>query len=215
MKNIIILLIAFLLTKTSSAQKAVVTVDKITCQEDLSGYYLEITLKKGNRIWIRKTKDYHMESLLDEGLTNQDRLEVIRALKPYFTDYSRSCKKVSRYYINSFQIEYENMPVPKSKNYNIAIDAMFAFNRLFCPSYLHHISTYPVLFNSKTLKEANNDPKLIKQMADRYLKLFQAKEKSASNKNPFMTRDDLNYLNQGAIKWWDMMIVEKGIREDI
>lgn len=215
MKNINILLAVFLITKTSSAQKAVVTVDKIPCKEDFSGYYLEITLKKGDRIWIRKTKDYHMESLLDEELTNEDRLEVVRALKPCFTDYAQSCKKVSRYYINSFQIEYENMPVPTSRNYNIAIDAMFALNRLFCPSYLHHISTYPVLFNSKTLKEANNDPKLIKQMSNRYLKLFQKKEKSTSNKNPFITRDDLNYLNQGPVKWWDMMIVEKSIRQDI
>ncbi|MEJ5089406.1 hypothetical protein D3C87_1262370 [compost metagenome] len=215
MKNVIILLAVFLLTKISSAQKAVVTVDKIPCKEDVSGYYLEITLKKGDRIWIRTTKDYYMESLLDEGLTNEDRLEVVRALKPCFTDYAQSCKKVSRYYINSFQIEYENMPIPTSRNYNIAIDAMFALNRLFCPSYLHHISTYPVLFNSKTLKEANNDPKLIKQMSNRYLKLFQKKEKSTSNKNPFITRDDLNYLNQGPVKWWDMMIVEKSIRQDI
>lgn len=215
MKNVIIFLTVFLLTKTSSAQKAVVTVDKIPCREDVSGYHLEITLKKGDRIWIRTTKDYYMESLLDEGLTNEDRLEVARALKPCFTDYAQSCKKVSKYYINSFQIEYENMPVPVSRNYNIAIDAMFALNRLFCPSNLHHISTYPVLFNSKTLKEANNDPKLIKQMSDRYLKLFQKKEKSTSNENPFITRDDLNYLNQGTVKWWDMMIVEKSIRQDI
>ncbi|WP_400263044.1 transposase [Sphingobacterium sp. SG20118] len=38
---------------------------------------------------------------------------------------------------------------------------------------------------------------------------------SASNKNSFISREDLNYLNQGTVKCWDMMIIEKGIKKDI
>ena len=215
MKNIVFIIIFLLIAESSYAQKVLVNVEKVACHEDFQGFYLKITLKKRGKIWVRETKDYHMKSLLDEELTNEDRFEVMRALIPCFNDYSQSCNKVERYYIDSFQIEYPGMPVPNSKSYNIAIDAMFALNRLFYPSYLHRISTYPVLFDSKTLKEVNNEPKFIKQMADKYLEWFKLKQDSTFLKDSFMPIDDLKFLNQGTVKWWDMMLVEKGERESI
>ncbi|GGH28865.1 hypothetical protein GCM10011418_39760 [Sphingobacterium alkalisoli] len=192
-----------------------VKVEKIPCKEEYDGFYLKITIQKGNNIWVRNTNNYHMEALYDSKLTYNDRLEVVEALLPCLNDYTLSCKKVDRYYVNSFQIEYQGMPIPKSKRYNIAVDAMFAINRLFYHAYLHKVSTYPVLFDSSSMQEVNENPKSLQKMANIYREWLAERSLTKATNTLDLILDDLKYFNKGVVKWWDMMIVSMGIRDSI
>lgn len=198
-------------------QPTQVDVKKIK-ENESSGYYLKITIVKNGITYIRNSKDYDIDMYLDKlggQLNVADISLIIKKIIPFINDYSRASTKVRKYYINSTQIDYIGMPKPKSVRYPLAIDAMFAINRLFYSLYLHRVSTYPLLYDSKTLAEVNNNPKMIKLMAKRYYLWLDLINSGKYSRIQILSSEFAQFLNKGRVKWWDMMIVYKGIRDDI
>ncbi|MDR2270605.1 MAG: hypothetical protein LBF27_06835 [Sphingobacterium sp.] len=198
-------------------QRTQVNVEKIKESKN-SGYYLKITIVKNGIKYIRNSKDYDIDMYLDKlgGQLNVADISLItEKIIPYINDYSLASTRVRKYYITSTQIDYQGMPKPKSLRYPLAIDAMFAINRLFYSLYLHRISTYPVLYDSKTLAEVNDNPTMVRLMAKRYYQWFDLVKSAKYSRIQILSSEFAQFLNKGTVKWWDMMIVSKGIRDDI
>ncbi|EFK58552.1 hypothetical protein ACFU8T_21260 [Sphingobacterium spiritivorum] len=213
----ILLFICILCQFRVYGQKANVVVEKVKCNINKEGYFLRINITKGSEKYIRETKDYFMQSVFEKNINDQDVLEVMKQLIPCFEDISLSCQDVKKYYINSTQLDFQDMPEPKSKNYTIAVDAMFAINRLVFNAGLHKISTFPVMFDSKTMKEVNSNPEKVSHMARRYKMWYKLLENELETKGKINWYNNkvVRYLNQGTVKWWDMILVEKGIRASL
>ncbi|QQT32026.1 hypothetical protein I6I99_05490 [Sphingobacterium multivorum] len=80
---------------------------------------------------------------------------------------------------------------------------------------LSEYSTYPVLYDSKTLREVNDNSTMIKSMAKRYYQWLQLVEHSNYSKRDILSTEFARFLNRGRVKWWDMMLVSKGVQKEI
>ena len=96
------------------------------------------------------------------------KIPIIKALLELSEDSSLCCKPVARYGSNQNQ----RKTVPKSATYNLQIDALYTLNMIAFGSYIRTYSPYPVLYDTTTMEEINNDPSKIKEVFEIYRKWF-------------------------------------------
>jgi len=168
-----------------------ISVSKTACSNSITGYFLNVEVKKEN-ILLDNEKvyyDYHEMHRLCDSL----KIRIIQKLFQFVSDTSTCCRKVGLY-DNS---EYGGCSAyqPQSKNFSIGIEALFIINRICYGSVINRVSCYPVLYNAETMKEVNDTNSLINVMVERYKEWFMMYKDSG--KLP-----DYRFLNDGQIKWW-------------
>lgn len=217
MRFLICLFISLNSILLSSAQQIKVEVNKFQ-EKNTKAYYLKIKIEKNGVSYERDTREAFIGLFMDDlggKLSVSDICLLVKEILPYTHDYSMSSQKVKPYYLISYQQVYKGLPKPKSKTYPIAIDAMFAINRLLYTEIIYSLSTYPVLYDSKTLREVNDNSTMIKSMAKRYYQWLHLIEHSNYSKRDILSKEFARFLNRGRVKWWDMMLVSRGVRKEI
>lgn len=182
------------------------------------GYYLKIRIEKNGVNYERDTRETFIGVFMDdlgEKLSVYDICLIVREILPYTNDYSISSQKVKHYYLVSYQQMYKGLPAPKSKTYPIAVDAMFAINRLLYTEVIYSLSTYPVLYDSRSFREVNDNSTMVKLMAKRYYQWLDLIEHSNYSKKDILSTEFAQFLNRGRVKWWDMILVSRGIQKEI
>ena len=102
------------------------------------------------------------------GAADSLKIPIIKALLELSEDSSLCCKAVKRYGSNQNQGKI----VPKSATYNLQIDALYTLNMIAFGSYIRTYCPYPVLYDTTTMEEINNDPSKIKEVFEIYRKWF-------------------------------------------
>ncbi len=153
----------------ASGQGDAFTVEKKECffKKKYSGSKLLIHYIKDS---IRKSTSpysYGLDDLVQ--LPDAKKLEIIDQLLKYENDTTTCCLDVIGRGYNGIE---GCRGVPKSKRFNIQIDALFMINRLAWPKITELYSCYNVLVDTLTNEEINNDPKKIKLLFQDYRKWY-------------------------------------------
>jgi hypothetical protein len=171
--------------------QVVVHVSKVPCMGN-SGYFIEVGVRnRGNLLDSTGRKYYDYSDIY--RLPDSIKIEIIEKIFNFTSDSSLCCKEVRG---------YENMDYPGCFNqkpsedkFSIRVEALFIINRIAYNSFTSKIGCYPVLYDTETLQEVNDDNCLISIMVKRYKEWFKIYKET--EKLP-----DYYFLNRGRIKWW-------------
>jgi len=166
-------------------------VSKSLCS-DKNSYFLEVEIKKNGKLLDssgRKDYDYSNIYRLDDSV----KIKIIEELLYFTSDTSLCCSEVKAY----DNIDYPGCfnEIPSAKRLSVRVEALFIINRVAYNSFTYRIGCYPVLYDSETKREINNDNCLINIMIERYREWFRMYKKTG--KLP-----DYQFLNEGRIRWW-------------
>ncbi len=175
---------------TVLGQVKITTVSKQTCNTGYSRLNVEVR-KDGVLLDSARRKYYDYSNIYK--LHDSVRLKIVEYLLQFTFDTSICCNVVQSY----DNVEYPGCynKTPASNNFSIRIEALFIINRVIYNTYTYRIGCYPVLYDSETKQEINNNNCLINIMVERYRAWY--KLYKDTGKLP-----DYHFLNEGRIKWW-------------
>lgn len=188
--NILMYLVLLLGSHTSFGQ-IIVQVSKAPCLHN-SGYYIDVDVQNRGILLDSTGRKYYDYSSIYR-LADSIKIRIIERMFDFISDTSLCCSKV---------MGYENMDypgcfseIPTSDKFSIRVEALFIINRIAYNSFTSRIGCYPVLYDTETMKEVNNDNCLVSIMVEHYKRWF--KMYKERGKLP-----DYFYLNRGRIRWW-------------
>lgn len=198
-KNLSFLLPFILSTLCSCAQQHIVTgnytenvrIEKRACdQGSLSGAILIIHVQDGNTERTSRFNNYGFAEL--SGLSDILKLQIVGQLLQYKHDTSQVCLPIRNYGYEGYENTCKEKPA--SKGFDIQIDALYSINRLCFPHASSFYYCFPVVFDSQTGNEANNDYKAIQDFFEVYEKWFEDVKKRGQIGKDFP-------FNTGRYRW--------------
>jgi len=166
---------------------------KIAVYKDrnVNGSFINIEVKKNRILDSIFRKSYYFPEVyrLDDSV----KILIIEKILKFTSDTSICSNPVIIYENPSYPGCYDLLP--SSKTYPLKIEALFIITRIAYNNFSFRIGCYPVLFDTLTQKEVNNNIELINIMVEHYKEWFQ--EYKFSGKLP-----DYKFLNSGRIRWW-------------
>ncbi len=184
------LLFLFSILSILNAQKSSVSVKKNIFSNNKSNIDVEVR-NAGKLLDSSGRRSYYYREIY--SLEDSLKISVIEKIFEFTSDTS-TCFTSVRIYENP---DYPGCYIepPLSKVYPIRIEALFIINRIAYNPFAFRIGCYPVLFDTETLKEINDDNCLINLIIERYREWF--KMYKLTGKLP-----DYEFLNSGRIRWW-------------
>lgn len=182
-KNMCLLFSIMLPALCSCAQQHVVTgnstenvrIEKHVCDHgSFSGAKLIIHVQHGNAEKTSKFNNYGFAGL--SGLSDALKLQIVEKLLQYKYDTAEVCLPVSNYGYEGYENTSKEKPL--SKKFNIQVDALYSINRLCFPHASSFYYCFPVVFDTRTGKEVNNDYDAIRAFFEVYEKWFEEVKKS-------------------------------------
>mgnify|MGYP006898470839 CR=1 FL=1 len=121
------------------------------------------------------TEDGYCNYSYDPVLRASDslKIQILADLLEAIGDTSLCCKAVKKYGSNN-----NTKAEPRSKNYNLQIDALFTFNFIAFGVEAKKYAPYPVLYDTLTNEEINNDFQKINEVALLYKKWYKLVSKT-------------------------------------
>jgi len=119
----------------------------------------------------RKPKGYtpypctYGEDKVFAGYPNKEKIKVLAALLQFAGDTSLCSKRVCNY-------GFVKLPKPQAITYTIQVDALYLLTSLTASSFSPGYCPYPVLWDTLTKKEINNDPVKLAEVFEIYKKWF-------------------------------------------
>lgn len=163
-----------------------------TPSTEINKFYLDVIVRKNGELLDsigRWSYDYSSIYRLPDSI----KVRILNKLFEYVSDTSLCFNKVMIYENAENPGCFNEMPI--AKQFSIRIETLFIINHIAYNSFNYRIGCYPVLFDSKTKREVNDDNCLISLMVEQYKKWF--KMYKATGRLP-----DYHFLNEGRIKWW-------------
>jgi hypothetical protein len=157
---------------TCLGQKQSVEIEKKHCTypaflgEKLVGAKLVIHFAS-DTLQLSSANEYGLKDFIN--LPDSIKLFIVEKLLEYESDTSLCCMDVIGRVFNDLDIA---KGVPKTKRYNIQVDALYMINRICWPKSIDWYSSYTVLYDNKLKKEINDDPKKIEYLFREYRKWF-------------------------------------------
>ena len=134
------------------AQGFQVSVSKVQAKRDYEGFLLQLEVKKGRKSDKIIAGNYSSSYGFLMGYTLEEQIKILEELAKYFTDFSLCSEKVSAHFLTT---RIQGVTRVESKQYCIAIEAMFLMNYMAFGEAGMYLAKYPVLFNKCTRKEVN------------------------------------------------------------
>ena len=167
-----------------------IQVSKVSCSDNNS-FYIDVEVYKNYRILDSLGREYYNYPKIYR-LPDSLKIIIIERILEYTSDTTLCCRRIRDYE----NMEYCYQIKPKSNHFPIRIEALFVINRIAYNSLTSRIACYPVLFDSITGQEINNNNHLIDVMVEHYKEWFRMYKETG--KLP----GDYFYFNRGRIKWW-------------
>lgn len=195
MRYILAVLLLFL-TFLVSAQNMKIFVSKEPIKMDYEGYLLTIKVLKDGEIIETVPGTYQNWIYFLRRFVFEERVEILKKLKPYLDDYSLCSKAVEKLLPGTGTV-MTRMHVSEEKRYTIAVETMFLINWMTFGDMATYLSTIPALYDFKRKKAVSyNDVKSIRKIAKVYKKWIDRKN-SGEKMNIF----DMFDLESGQIIW--------------
>jgi hypothetical protein len=171
-------------------QIKIVKVSKQVCNTGYSKLEVEVR-KDGVLLDSLNRKYYNYTSIYK--LHDSVKLKIVEHLLQFVSDTSICCNSVQSYDNVEYPGCYDESPT--SKSFSIRIESLFIINRVLYNTFTYRIGCYPVLYDSETKQEVNNNNCFVNIMVERYKALY--KLYKDTGKLP-----DYHFLNESRIKWW-------------
>lgn len=183
--------VLFIIISKNTIGQIVVQIDKTACSNK-QGYYIKVCVRNQGILLDSNGVSYYDYSDLYR-LADSIKIKVIEKLFDFTSDSSICCKKVLGYENADYPGCYSGRP--STNIFSIRIEALFIINRIAYNSFTSRIGCFPVLYDTVTEQEVNENNCMVDLMVGHYKEWFEMYKKTG--KLPTYL-----FLNKSRVKWW-------------
>lgn len=191
--KIILVQIFLCFTFFSGFSQININVSKDSCLRR-KGHFINVEVRMNGRLLDSTTRNFYNYREVCR-LPDSIKIRIIEKVFEFVSDTSMCCQKVNMYqnidHMGCFNYW------PSSKDFSIRVEALFIINRIAYYPITFRVGCYPVLFDTETKREINDDNSLINIMIEHYREWL--KEYKRTDKLPYY-----RFLREGRIRWWGM-----------
>lgn len=198
MKSLFLVLILLISNNYLSAQNFRVKVSKIKRIQDYDGYSLKLEVKKNGHTKKIVPGNYSTSYSFLSYYSIDEKIIILEELAKYLSDFSLCSDKVSKHFLTT---RIQGVESVQSKQYPVAIQAMFLMNFMAFSEASMYLAKYPVLFNTCSGKEVGiEDHANITKMTQ----LYNTWISNVKLKRKISYYDILDFY-RGEVIWVDML----------
>lgn len=148
--------------------------DKEKLNKTFEGYRIYLKYPKGiTEEKARSNKCNYFWNMVFYHYSEEEQIDILSELLSFRDDTDMAGIKVYRY-------KESDIPEPKTEDYTIQTDALYLFTNLVMGGYTPNYCPFPVLIDTESGEEINNDQDKIKEVFDIYTEWLRGYKKNGT-----------------------------------